>query len=458
MRSGDSPSCLERMPSQIRLLRRVMDGNVIAQELQRHWRYSRIHDYEVIDVTVDRIYPNKNGTYSMLFEVKLSRGHGTWTQPLLGELVDSDPMEHAQRLMDRLTRPRCQLAARDPEGHISALPNLNLVVRTPGLDDKIDGLRIVYSPASYIASLGLDQFAALEQMRVQVLSHRLGKRCVVRFLCDDHRNTKTTSLIVKLYKNRRNRAAPVHAAMSSLAASVESGAAYPITPPPLFFDQAENAVVMEDISGTPITFRDTANAPQTAQLAGQLIGQLHQERLSDECLSSPDHGRAEESAVFSSWVKHARQLFPEQSQALKGIENRILNQLTSIDAESHTLIHRDFHEKQIIVDEGRARLVDFDTLAMGDPAIDIGNFLAHALLAHYQTPSFQLSDYEQVKTHFLCAYAKEQPESLEPAFQHRINMYRDVALGRLCCLCFFQPRWHHLTASLISSTQSLSSK
>src|SRR5207249_3710258 len=40
-------------------------------------------------------------------------------------------------------------------------------------------------------------------------------------------------------------------------------------------------------------------------------------------------------------------------------------------------IHRDFYADQVIVDDGRLFLLDFDLYCEGDPALDIGNFLGH---------------------------------------------------------------------------------
>ncbi|WOD37002.1 aminoglycoside phosphotransferase family protein [Nodosilinea sp. E11] len=42
-----------------------------------------------------------------------------------------------------------------------------------------------------------------------------------------------------------------------------------------------------------------------------------------------------------------------------------------------TLIHRDFYPDQILVDHHRLWLVDLDLCCQGDPALDIGNFMAH---------------------------------------------------------------------------------
>ena len=40
-------------------------------------------------------------------------------------------------------------------------------------------------------------------------------------------------------------------------------------------------------------------------------------------------------------------------------------------------IHRDFYQDQVIVDNDRLYLIDFDLYCAGDPGLDIGNFIAH---------------------------------------------------------------------------------
>ena len=42
-------------------------------------------------------------------------------------------------------------------------------------------------------------------------------------------------------------------------------------------------------------------------------------------------------------------------------------------------IHRDFYPDQTLVDGDQLHLLDFDLLCMGDPAIDVGNYLAHLI-------------------------------------------------------------------------------
>ncbi len=44
-----------------------------------------------------------------------------------------------------------------------------------------------------------------------------------------------------------------------------------------------------------------------------------------------------------------------------------------------TGIHRDFYADQVIVDNRQVILIDFDLYCLGDPGLDIGNFIAHVM-------------------------------------------------------------------------------
>ena len=48
-----------------------------------------------------------------------------------------------------------------------------------------------------------------------------------------------------------------------------------------------------------------------------------------------------------------------------------------MDSSMITGIHRDFYHDQVIVSASRLYLLDLDLFCMGDPALDVGNFIAH---------------------------------------------------------------------------------
>ena len=60
-------------------------------------------------------------------------------------------------------------------------------------------------------------------------------------------------------------------------------------------------------------------------------------------------------------------------------------------------IHRDFYPAQVIVDGARLNLIDFDLYCLGDPALDVGNFIGHMIEESLRTrgSATALHEYEQ---------------------------------------------------------------
>ena len=74
----------------------------------------------------------------------------------------------------------------------------------------------------------------------------------------------------------------------------------------------------------------------------------------------------------------------EVARAQPPLSERIARLLAECDRLAATLgppearpIHRDFHPAQVLVDGARLWLLDLDLFSAGEPAIDVGNFIAH---------------------------------------------------------------------------------
>ena len=62
---------------------------------------------------------------------------------------------------------------------------------------------------------------------------------------------------------------------------------------------------------------------------------------------------------------------------LRDICERLCGSVNGLPESPICGIHRDFYPDQVLIDNGRVWLLDLDLYANGDPAIDLGNFLAH---------------------------------------------------------------------------------
>lgn len=92
-------------------------------------------------------------------------------------------------------------------------------------------------------------------------------------------------------------------------------------------------------------------------------------------------------------------------------------------------IHRDFYPDQILVDGARLYLIDLDLYCQSNPALDIGNFIAHLIeysLRTYLTPD-ALSVHE---TAIATAYLRYSAPALQPALHTAIESYTTLTLVR----------------------------
>ncbi len=67
---------------------------------------------------------------------------------------------------------------------------------------------------------------------------------------------------------------------------------------------------------------------------------------------------------------------PGLERRVAGLVDRIESRLGTLRAEPLCLIHGDFKPSQLLVAGERPALVDLDRACLGDPALDLGNFLA----------------------------------------------------------------------------------
>lgn len=93
------------------------------------------------------------------------------------------------------------------------------------------------------------------------------------------------------------------------------------------------------------------------------------------------HDAAAEVAVLRRWTELAGAW---DAADVPGVE-AVAQALAAGPAEPPVLLHRDLHDRQVLVaDDGSVGLLDFDLLAAGEPALDLANLLVHLELREHQ--------------------------------------------------------------------------
>lgn len=166
---------------------------------------------------------------------------------------------------------------------------------------------------------------------------------------------------------------------------------------------------------------------------------MHQE------VDVPAFTAADEAATLRDWMAKARQFgrLPDIEAESESVIER-LHQAS----DPSVLLHRDLYDKQLMWDGTTLSVLDLDTAARGEGALDIGNVLAHVYLRRMQgviSPEF-------------AEYLINRLENFPGVSEHRLNTYFLSSALRLSCVYAFRPnssswlaRWIDFTKERASS-------
>jgi 2-polyprenyl-3-methyl-5-hydroxy-6-metoxy-1,4-benzoquinol methylase/aminoglycoside phosphotransferase (APT) family kinase protein len=105
--------------------------------------------------------------------------------------------------------------------------------------------------------------------------------------------------------------------------------------------------------------------------AARTLAVLHQLRLP----AVKERRPVDEARTVNRWSDLLRALRPDLASRITLLEAS-LTRLVLRNTASRALIHADFHHTNVLVDGHHLTFIDFDDLAMGDPMVDVGRFMA----------------------------------------------------------------------------------
>jgi Ser/Thr protein kinase RdoA (MazF antagonist) len=162
-----------------------------------------------------------------------------------------------------------------------------------------------------------------------------------------------------------------------------------------------------------------------------------------------------ELEVVSRWVKAAEVLHPAQAASLSAALEAVRPAAgkAAFAPPSDRLVHRDFYDRQILFDGEKTWIVDLDTVCLGDPALDLGNFRAHLVLRSLQ--HHRRSDaYETLSLAFVDGYGEAAPAG-DSDLMERARFYEVTSLLRLAALYMFRPRSRSLFYPLLGQARRI---
>ncbi len=151
------------------------------------------------------------------------------------------------------------------------------------------------------------------------------------------------------------------------------------------------------------------------------------------------YGVAEEVANLDRFLQELTQVRPSFAREATRLRDALQQWASRLPPPpAATPIHRDFYYSQVLVqDRGRLTLIDFDLMALGDPALDVANFAAHLVFLGME----KLGDAQALVPAgrlFLESYVRcREPE---PSFWDRFRFYQAATFFRLLKVVAPRPR------------------
>lgn len=304
-----------------------------------------------------------------------------------------------------------------------------LVLQLFPFDYRLPTLPACLRPARVRAALGGDA----EIVTCEPIGYRPGMRCQIRYGRSDG-SVRFGKLAVERQPGQ------AFATLQRIHAALPGDAAL-ATPVPVRYVPELGLSVVCAATGRPL--HDAPFDPAALARVAPALARLHALALDG---IDRVHAPAHELALLGTWVELVAALLAEHREGLQaGLAALTAAQPSQVAPRA--LIHRDFYDTQVLLTGDPVTILDLDTLCLGDPEIDLGNFCAHLWLHARQAGDTGAA--AAAEAAFLAAYPA-------PAHTARVAWYRRASLLRLACIYALRPRWRHLSPSLIAAAEAAS--
>ena len=324
-------------------------------------------------------------TVQTLAHVKMygdGRTEKLWSDPALGRLV-----ERAARLHPD-----------PPVGRAAYVPEIRAIVQLYPVDVRLPALACAASSSEMLRALrkALPEGSALRECQAELVQYKPTHRVVLRYRLS---GAEVDTIYGKLHRD--NRGAVFFEVGRALAAA---GVA---TPTPLAYLPDLRMQVHAEAPGTQLSkLRNSAEFEAWLGPVAETLARLHATQVADLLTFSP-HDRADAVVAAGRTIGTA---LPGLAAEAEQLARSLAADLGAVVGAEAT-IHGDFSDNQVFVSDAGIALLDFDVVRLGNPLVDVGNFLAK--LSSHREDLF--GDADSMRAIFLEAYAALRPEAREHA-------------------------------------------
>jgi aminoglycoside phosphotransferase (APT) family kinase protein len=209
----------------------------------------------------------------------------------------------------------------------------------------------------------------------RLLRHHPGSRAVLLYAPEPGGSAEAVPVVGKVYA-KPHKAGRVWAVLCDLAARRREDEVWR-APRPLARLSEWNLVLMEHLPGTPLRFVVCDGEPpereeRGVRLAARALAELH--RVPAEGLELRD--LVADRRTLERRVRRIEALDAELAHRMAELSREIAGRVAALPPARETFLHGSASAKQLLLDGERMGVLDFDGACRGDPAIDVGTFMA----------------------------------------------------------------------------------
>jgi hypothetical protein len=329
---------------------------------------------EISEFRIARAHFSASRPLSIHYAYRL-RGQSGYSE-LIGEVTGEQTRAHYQRERKRLCDPRRAQLNPDDEESLFALEDPGLVLRRPGLDPKLGGVRLLHDGSFAIDFLArlFDKPVIGSLASVELKAHRFGKRAVLSAKFWNWQGW-SRRVFIRLRPTTYEAGSLTYIRHQHLAERL-SASEFVRVPEALTYDADLGAAVFSALPGRTPELTGSKSL-EDASLCGAALKELRERGLPDLSLWTA----GDEIAGLEQWQGRISRYRPDLEQSFQTALESVCQGLQSLPSVVPAPCHRDFHEGQLLLGAGVCGLLDFDTLCLADAALDIGNFSSHVRLS-----------------------------------------------------------------------------
>jgi aminoglycoside phosphotransferase (APT) family kinase protein len=402
---------------------------VLQTELSRVWN----HEVHIQKLLIPRVLPGKNGR--LLIQYCFSVSHNASVKDWV--------------FFGHLRGPEEAVPALAQNSEVIFLPQFRLLVPVfpfdPGLKPLqrfVDGEGL----SDLLADLseGGVTNGALHIGKVQVLGYRPERRALLRVqICTKDRSDY---VIVKIA--RPEMAESYFSVLQALEhLGFHAQAPDQITIPHPVGCSSDGVLWMEWVPDPSLhDLVASPNFPSACLASACALHKLHSAQLPGLPVYTVD----EEKGLLRRLVAHITAVYPQMGKQLEDAFLLVEQSTPDAGPDRPVPIHRDFYDKQTLVGPQRTTLLDIDTLSSGDPALDLGNFLAHFAIRANQMPS-RAEGIMAGRRVFIQGY-----QTSDESLWNRVKWWKATALLRLVCIYGLRPAWQNMAIGVLAQYPTIS--